>query len=260
MTTFDYQPHTYGEHIAERYDDITGANEEVHGGTWAQETTAGVDFLAKHAASGPVLELGIGTGRVAIPLADRGFDVHGIDISEKMLRQLHDKATGRPITTSCGDFSHVAVSRSDFSLVFCVYSTFFALLDQESQVACFRNVAGRLRPGGRFVIETLVPTPGQYNQAGQLVDILDKLTSDEVRLRAARHDPVQQRLFEQHIEIRDGTVRLYPVRLRYAWPAELDLMAQLADLRPEHRYGGWHTEPFTANSFRHVSVYTRQST
>lgn len=257
MNGTGYEPQTYGERIAGVYDEITGEDENIHGGTWAEETGAGVEFLAALAEDGPVLELGIGTGRVAIPLARRGLDVHGIDISEKMLRRLYEKVPDLAITTSCGDFAKVEASRSNFSLVFCVYSTFFALLDQDTQVDCFRNVAGRLRPGGRFVIETLVPAPQQFNSAGQIVDILDKLTADEVKLRATRHDPVRQRLYEQHIELRDGDVRLYPVQLRYAWPAELDLMGQLAGLRLEHRYGGWRREPFGASSYRHVSVFAR---
>lgn len=256
MDSTGYRPETYGEYIAERYDEITGEDEEVHGGTWAQETRAGVEFLAELAGDGPVLELGVGTGRVAIPLAERGIEVQGIDISDKMLKRLQEKA-GSVIATHHGNFADVEVSRSDFALVFCVYSTFFALPDQESQVGCFRNVARRLRPGGRFVLETLVPAPEQYNHAGQLVDVLDKLTADEVRLRVARHDPVHQRLFEQHLEIRDGRVQLYPVELRYAWPAELDLMARLAGLVLQQRTSGWHSELFTANSFRHVSVYRR---
>jgi SAM-dependent methyltransferase len=239
-----YGPETYGEQIADVYDDW-------HAG---MDPAATVEVLASLAGSGPVLELGIGTGRVAIPLAERGAEVHGIDASPAMVELLHAKPGGEGIGVTFGDLADVAVDRS-FSLVFIVFNTFFALLTQADQVRCFANVARRLEPGGRFLLEGFVPDLGRFDR-GQRVHAVE-LDIDRVRLDVSRHRLMEQRVDSQHVMISGDGVRLVPVALRYAWPSELDLMARLAGLRLRDRWGGWHHEAFDDDSPKHVSVYEK---
>jgi SAM-dependent methyltransferase len=242
-----YRPSTYGDRIAEIYDDWHPTAEDA-------EQAAAV--LAELAGDGPALELAIGTGRVAIPLHARGVDVHGIDASQEMVAKLREKPGGADIPVDVGDFSDVDVDGS-FPLIFVVFNTFFVLLSQEDQVRCFRNVAAHLEPGGSFLIEAFVPDPTMY-ASGQRV-AATSVGLDEVRLDAGLHDPSSQTVEATHIVLRDGDVRLYPVRLRYAWPAELDLMAELAGLRLRDRWASWNRAPFDASSTKHVSVYERPS-
>jgi SAM-dependent methyltransferase len=236
-----YDAATYGQRIAEVYDD------------WYSEyDPAMVERLAELAGNGPALELGIGTGRIALPLAGRGLEIHGVDASEAMVARLRAKPGGPDIPVAFGDFADVPVE-GRFTLVFVVFNTFFGLLSQEAQVRCFRNVAQHLAEEGVFVLEVFVPDPtrfvrGQNTQA-------TRVEADCAMLDVTRHDPVEQRAFSQHVLIQEGSVRLYPVQIRYAWPAELDLMAHIAGLRLRHRWGGWNHEPFTAASQKHVSVY-----
>jgi SAM-dependent methyltransferase len=239
-----YGPETYGEQIADVYD------------TWhaGMDPAATVDVLASLAGPGPVLELGIGTGRVAIPLAERGLEVHGIDASPAMVEQMRAKPGGSGIDVTFGHLANVAVDRS-FSLVFVVFNTFFALLTQDDQVRCFANVAQRLVPGGCFSLEGFVPDVARFD-SGQRVHVID-LDIDRVRLDVSVHRPVEQRVDAQHVVITGDGVRLVPVALRYAWPSELDLMARLAGLRLRHRWGGWNREPFDDGSQKHVSVYEK---
>jgi SAM-dependent methyltransferase len=235
-----YGPQTYGERAADLYDewhrDLPGLDDCV-------------ERLAELAGPGPVLELGIGTGRVALPLVQRGLEVHGIDSSPAMLAKLRAKPGGDRVRTVVGDMAEVAVDAS-YSLVFAVFNTLFALVSQEEQVRCFANVAGRLADGGVFVVEAFVPDPG----GGQAVRPL-RVTVDSVLLAVSRQDPVAQRIDAQQVLLGPRGVRLVPGVLRYAWPAELDLMARLAGLRLRERWGGWRREPFTADSPTHVSVY-----
>lgn len=239
----EYRPETYGDRIAPVYD-------EMYGGMFPVEPV--VERLAELARGGPALELGIGTGRIALPLAARGVPVHGIDASEAMVERLREKAGGNAIPVTMGDFADAAVE-GQFSLIYVVFNTFFALLTQDEQVRCFENVAKRLAPDGVFLIEAFVPdmtrfVRGQHTQSTRVE--LDRVTIDVSQL-----DAVQQRVTSQHIFITAQGIRMYPVQLRYAWPAELDLMARLAGLRRVYRWGGWHQEPFTAESAKHVSVY-----
>jgi SAM-dependent methyltransferase len=244
-----YTARSYGEAIADLYDERT-----TIGPADAAATAATVEFLAALAPAGRLLELGIGTGRLALPLAARGLAVHGVDVSEPMVRQLRAKPGGADLPVVIGDMADVPVP-GPFDLVFIAANTFFALPDQEEQVRCMGNVAARLRPGGAFVVEGFVPDPGRYDR-GQTVRAT-RLDVDAVELETTRHDPVAQTVTAHQVLIGAGGIRLVPTRLRYAWPAELDLMARLAGLRREHRYGGWAGEPFTAVSTRHVSVYRR---
>lgn len=239
----DYTPSTYGDRIASIYD-------EWHPSAGDAEQAA--EVLAGLAGDGAALELAIGTGRIAIPLAARGVSVHGIDASAAMVAKLRQKVGGADIPVELGDFSDVDIG-GRFRLIFVVFNTFFVLLTQEDQVRCVRNVASHLEPGGAFVIEAFVPDPTMYS-AGQRV-AATSVDLDEVRLDAGRHDPSEQRVDATHVVIRDGDVRLYPVRMRYAWPSELDLMAELAGLRLRHRWADWNRAPFEASSTKHVTVY-----
>ena len=238
-----YDRATYGDRIAGVYDSWFGLP------TDADEAVA---FLAELAGSGPVLELGVGTGRIALPLVERGLEVHGIDASERMVERLRGKPGGTRVAVTMGDFAEVAVD-GEFSLVFVVFNTFFALLDQDAQVRCFEGVAAHLRPGGAFVVEAFVPDPARFS-AGQRLGA-SEISADAVHVEAARLDWAEQRVRAQHVLVDEHGIRLYPVQLRYAWPSELDLMARLAGLELAERWTGWLREPFDATSQRHVSVY-----
>jgi SAM-dependent methyltransferase len=239
----DYRPETYGDRIADLYDAMTAA---------MPDPVDCVDRLAELAGPGPALELGIGTGRVALPLAARGVEVHGIDASAAMVEQLRAKPGGDAIPVTMGDFADVPVGGS-YPLVYVVFNTFFALLSQDDQVRCFAGVARRLTQDGVFVLTAFVPDLSLYS-GGQSVRA-HGLGLDHVRLDAARHDPVTQRVDFQHVLLTADGIRFLPGALRYAWPAELDLMARLAGLRLRERWGGWRREPFDADSGLHVSVY-----
>jgi SAM-dependent methyltransferase len=244
--TDEYGPSTYGDRWADVYD--------VWGGGEGRNTAETVERLAELAGPGPVLELAIGTGRVALPLAERGVEVHGVDASEAMVAKLREKPGGGRIPVTIGDFADVPVE-GRYALVFVVFNTFFGLLTQVDQVRCFANVAERLQDGGRFLVEAFVPDLGRFER-GQETSAID-VRLDEVHLHAARHDPVEQVVTSQHVVVREEGVRLYPVKIRYAWPSELDLMARLAGLELQDRWAGWQREPFTASSTSHVSVYGR---
>jgi SAM-dependent methyltransferase len=236
---------TYNQRCADVYDQWFGYFDE-----------AAVDVLEELAGGGRALELGIGTGVVALPLAARGVEVHGIDASKEMVAALRAKPGGEALSVSLGDFADVKVE-GEFALVYVVYNTLFALQTQEEQVRCFRNVAARLAPGGAFVIEAFVPDLSQLS-AGQGVRLLH-MTDERVGIRVFQHDPVRQKLKTRHVVFNESGTRLFPVEVRYAWPAELDLMAQLAGLRLRARWGDWRRGEFDAKSEKHVSVYERPS-
>jgi SAM-dependent methyltransferase len=239
-----YGPETYGDRIADVYDALySGLN-----------TEAAVDCLASLAGNGPVLELAIGTGRLALPLTERGLEVHGIDASEAMVAKLRAKPGGDRVPVTMGDFADVGVEGS-YSLVFVAFNTLFALQTQEDQLRCFTNVAARLADGGVFVIEVFFPDLARFDR-GQRVQVT-RLDPNEVMLDASHHNAVEQRIESNHIVVTEQGIRLYPVNIRYAFPTELDLMARLAGLELKERWGGWGREPFTADSPRHVSVYGR---
>jgi SAM-dependent methyltransferase len=243
-----YGPETFGERFADVYDAWTRSR--LPDG----KTLESVDVLADLAAGGTVLELAIGTGRVALPLAARGLSVHGIDASEAMVAKLREKPGGDAIPVTIGDFADVGVDGS-FDLVFLVFNTLFNLTSQDDQVRCFRKVARHLTASGVFVVETFVPDIAGFVD-GQAVRV-DQVASDSVVLEASVHDPVAQTVDYQYIVITQDGTRLYPVRMRYAWPSELDLMARLAGLELRERWGGWDRAPFTASSSGHVSVYSQ---
>ncbi|MBI4259856.1 MAG: class I SAM-dependent methyltransferase [Actinobacteria bacterium] len=243
-----YEASTYGDRWAEIYDawvaSVTGRRVAT------PEIVA--ERLAELAGGGSALELAIGTGRIALPLAARGVQVHGIDASEAMVARLREKPGGDRIPVTMGDFADVAVDGS-FFLVYVVFNTLFALLTQEDQVRCFANVAAHLSPGGAFVVEAFVPDVTRFDR-GQRVEAL-ATDLDEAHLEVSLHDPVGQRVSSQRVVLTEEGTRFYPVNLRYAWPSELDLMARLAGLRLRDRWAGWNGEPFGAGSPAHVSVY-----
>jgi SAM-dependent methyltransferase len=241
----DYGPATYGDRIAEIYD-------RFHPG--AGDATAQLRALAALAGQGGALELGIGTGRVALPLAERGVAVHGIDASEAMVDKLRAKPGGEAIPVTIGDFAEVPVDDT-FALIFAVFNTFYALTTQEDQVRCFQRVADRLADGGVFLIEVFVPDPARFTR-GQNIGVTN-LESNRVTLDVARHDPLHQRVDSRHLVLSESGTRIYPVQLRYAWPSELDLMARLAGLRLRERWSDWTGAPFTAASASHISLYER---
>ena len=232
---------TYNEACADVYDQWFGSCEE-----------AAIDRLAELAGSGRVLELGIGSGLLALPLAARGVELHGIDLSPAMVARLRAKPGGDAIPVTMGNFADVAVE-GEFSLIFVAYNSFFALQTQDEQVRCFQNVAAHLADGGTFVLEAFVPQSANFS-AGLKVSVV---TDERIGLKASEHDPVRQRLKSQHVVIRNGEIRLYPVEVRYAWPAELDLMARIAGLRLRHRWSDWSGSAVGPDSARHVSVYER---
>ncbi len=241
-----YEASTYGDRIASVYDAWVAPAVD-------STTEPAVDFLAQLAGSGRALELGIGTGRIAIPLAQRGVRVEGIDASEAMVRQMREKPGGEAIPVTIGDFAQVDVD-GELQLVYVVFNTFFALLTQQEQLRCFEQVAAKLSQTGAFVIEAFVPDPSLFDR-NQRVSA-HHVQVERLQLDVTQHDPVEQRVNTQHVVIgRDGIVML-PVQLRYAWPSELDLMARLAGLQLAARHASWRREPFTSTSQFHVSVYT----
>lgn len=234
---------TYGEPLAAVYDQWFGAYDE-----------AAIELLAELAAGGRALELGIGTGRMALPLAARGVEVEGIDGAPAMVARLRERPGGESIAVTMGNFADVAVE-GKFTLVFIVFNTFYALQTQEEQVRCFRNVAERLTEGGTFLVEAFVPDVTRF-RGGHNVRAYT-VTHDRVSLQVAHHDPVRQKMLTQNVVLNDGRVRLYPVEIRYVWPSELDLMARLAGLKLRHRWSSWERGEFNGNSERNISVYEK---
>jgi SAM-dependent methyltransferase len=237
----------FGEDVAARYD-------ESSAGEFAPDVLdPAVDFLAELAGPGPALELGIGTGRVALPLAARGIRMSGIELSEAMARRLRAKPGGEEVDVAIGDFSTTVVGGA-FRLVYLVFNTIGNVTTQSAQVACFRNAAAHLEPGGTFVIE--VGTPDlQRLPPGETV--IPFHVSDE-HIGFDEYDVANQGLISHHLEITpDGRAIRGSIPFRYVWPAELDLMAQLAGMSLRERWGGFRREPFTSASRKHVSVWVK---
>ena len=220
------------------------------------DTEAAVTFLSERAGSGPVLELAIGTGRIALPLAERGIDIRGIDASEEMVARLRSKPGGASIPVTFGDFADVAVD-GRYTLIYVVFNTLFALQTQEKQVGCFENIAAHLAHDGVFVVETFVPDLTRFDR-DQRVQV-DRVGPEDVWLHVDRHHPAEQRVESRVVRLSEEGTRFYPVQIRYAYPPELDLMARLAGLRLRERFDGWKGEPFSGFSGTCVSVYERAS-
>lgn len=234
---------SFGPDVASRYDDTLRGDE---GDT--------VDFLAGVAGGGPALEFAIGTGRIALPLAQRGIRVDGIELSAAMIARLRSKPGGAGLAVIRGDMARASTT-GRYALVYLVFNTIYNLLTQDDQVRCFENAARHLADDGCFVIEAGVPSA--WLRDTQFVNV-ERIAGHEVVLDVNRYDPVTQILDENHVTLTDDGVRLGPISCRLAWPSELDLMARIAGLHLVDRWGGWRREPFTAASERHVSVYARR--
>jgi SAM-dependent methyltransferase len=234
----------FGEHVAERYDESTADMFEP------AVVDPAVDFLADLAGDGDALELGIGTGRIAIPLARRGVRVHGIDLSAAMVARLRTKPGAEGIDVTIGDFATTKVAGT-FSLAYLVFNTIMNLTTQDEQVACFRNVTTYLEPGGCFVIEVGVPAL-QRLPPGETVR---PFTVSATRLGFDEYDVASQGLVSHHYSVVDDRLEALSVPFRYVWPSELDLMARLAGMTLRERWGDWKREPFTSESTKHVSVW-----
>ncbi|MGI5455739.1 class I SAM-dependent methyltransferase [Streptomyces sp. CA-249302] len=250
----------FGESVAANYDKSSA-------GMFASDVVEpAVDLLAGLAGDGRALELGVGTGRIALPLAERGVEVHGIEMSRAMVQRLRAKPGGDAIGVTIGDFATAKVDAKagveadvevdgGFSLAYLVFNTIMNLTSQDAQVDCFRNVAEHLRPGGHFVVEVGVPDlrrlpPGQNAVPFRVgdgrvgFDLYDDLATQSVSSHHVRVD-------------KDGRGSYLAVPFRYVWPSELDLMARLAGMRLRERWDGWTREPFTGESRQHVSVWEK---
>ncbi len=211
-----------------------------------------VDLLLELTSSGRALEFGIGTGRIALPLAERGVSVHGIDVSAAMVARLRAKPGGQDIDVTIGDFATTKVDGS-FAVAYLVFNTIMNLTTQAAQVACFRNASAHLQPGGCFVIEVGVPDlqrlpPGETIRAFHV---------SESRWSLDEYDLAVQGLTSHHLRLIEGRLDRFSIPFRYAWPSELDLMAELAGMRLRERWAGWKGEPFTSDSRKHVSVWEK---
>jgi len=211
-----------------------------------------VDFLAEFAGTGAALELGVGTGRIAIPLSRRGVRVHGIDLSPDMVTQLRAEAGGDGIGVTIGDFATTRVAGA-FKLAYLLRNTIMNLTTQDSQVACFRNVAAQLEPGGCFVIEVMVPALRRLPPG----ETVRPFTVTPTHLGFDEYDVATQRSVSHHYWVADGRLEARSVPFRYVWPAELDLMARLAGMTLRERWSGWTRAPFTGDSQEHVSVWEK---
>jgi len=235
----------FGERVAATYDGTSGVF-----GPGAVEATAGV--LAELAGGGRALEFGIGTGRIALPLARRGIEVHGIDLSRAMVARLRAKPGGEAIPVAIGDFATTTMDGT-FSLAYLVFNTIENLTTQDAQVACFGNAARHLEPGGCFVIEVEVPElrrlpPGQ--------DVLPWQVTP-TRWAFDVYDTATQAMSSNYVRVTDGRGEYRSIPFRYVWPSELDLMARLAGMRLRDRWEDWDTKPFTGESRKHVSVWEK---
>ncbi len=242
-----YGTRTFGDLNAGRYDAMY---EEM----MREETRDSVKTLAELAGGGTVLELAIGTGRVALPLAACGLSVQGIEASEAMVARLREKPGGSDIPVEIGDMAEVHLNER-FDLIYLVFNTIFNLTTQDAQVRCFRNAARHLKPGGLFVVETVVPDFSDYVDGQRMKGSWARMESG--RFEIAIHDRVLQTVAFQRIVISEEGTQMTPHFMRYAWPSELDLMAQLAGLERRERWAWWDRSPFTAASKSHVTVYAR---
>jgi len=247
-----YDPAGYGDNWADVYD------EYVSDRSASLDPTPAAEFLIKLARGGPVLELGIGNGRVALPLAEAGLAVRGIDASERMLALLRSKVESKGldglVTWFQGDFSCFE-SPTRYPLVYAIYDAVLLLPRQEDQLNCFSHVGRALEVGGRFVLEAHVPNPAAFVDNKRLEIVRVGVSTVEIRVN--EHRPVQQQFVGNYIWLGESGVRVKPLLMRYAWPSELDLMAKLAGLKLEGRYGGWRGEIFDSSCTNHVSLYVK---
>lgn len=239
------QPHdpkeSFNATIAARYDDQLRGDE-----------AAATDFLINLATDNRALEFAIGTGRIALPLGERGVRVDGIELSEAMVAKLRNKTAGKDLDVWTGDMTAVTTGRT-YLLVYLVFNTFFNIQTQEGQIECFRNAAKHLRDDGVFVIEAAVPDAWLPTER---YAVPERVTGDSVTLDVCLYDPITQILHENHVTIGADGVRMAPIACRLAWPSELDLMAKIAGMELTERWGGWQKQPYTGRDL-HISVYRK---
>ena len=237
-----FGPETFGKLHADTYDALHDP------GT----TDDAVALLAELAGRGRTLELAIGTGRVALPLSQQGIEISGFDASPEMLAKLKEKPGGDRIPTSVADMASFDLGER-FDFAFLIFNTIYNLTTQAEQVSCFKSVAKHLNPRGKFLVETFMPNRETFDnhQAVRTKHV----SYNHVWLEAAQHDPVTQSISYQRIHITADGVSLSPLPMRYIWPSEMDLMAELAGMELIERWGSWQRAPFTKDSDMHVSVY-----
>ena len=242
-----YDESTYGQRWSPYYDDI-----------YDKVDDSLIDLLQRHAGEPPrALELAIGTGRVALPLRERGVDVTGIDASEDMVARMRAKPGGEDIAVTIGDFANVGVDGT-FPLIYLTFNTIFGLLTQELQIECFQNVAAHLEPGGRFIIDCFVPDVRRFDHTNTRIGVSSIDSVDQHSYEMTVYDPVRQRLSTHLVKrLAGGQTVVLPVEIRFCWPSELDLMARLAGVTLEDRFGWYDLRPFTDRSTNHVSVYRK---
>ncbi len=236
----------FGERVAARYDESSADRFDP------AVLDPVVDLLAGLAGGGRALELGIGTGRVALPLARRGVAVHGIDLSRAMVTRLRAKPGGDAIGVTIGDFATTRVDGT-FAVAYLVFNTIMNLTTQAAQVACFRSVAAHLEPGGRFVVEVGVPDLRSLPPGQNVVPFHTGPTQWSFDV----YDVATQNMSSNYVEVVDGRGEYRSIPFRYVWPSELDLMAELAGLRLRDRWATWTREPFTHESRHHVSIWEK---
>ena len=240
----DFKPDTFGRLNADEYDALHDP------GT----TDQAVALISEIAGDGRILELAIGTGRVALPIAAKGHRIEGIDGSPEMVAKMQEKSGNSDIPVTIGDMANVGVE-GPFDHVFLIFNTLFNLPEQEAQLRCFRNVAERLAPGGSFLVEVFVPDFSEYVQDQRVRTV--RLNMNTVWMEAATHNRVTQKIEAQRLRFTESGMKMVPLPLRYAYPSELDLMAQLAGLTLEARWGDWQKAAFTPASTMHVSLYRK---
>jgi SAM-dependent methyltransferase len=238
----------YGRHIAAVYD------QRAFGAPSDTETEEAVSFLSELLAGTPgrLLEQGSGTGRLLVPLAERGFSVQGVELSPEMVAQMNEKPGGQNIPVVIEDMTSFELDER-FDIVLLAYNTLFSLTSQARQVQCLENAAGHLAGGGRLVLEAYAPYPMTKLPPKNVLTYALKV--DEVVLMPTLHNQVDQTIEVNIVVLREDGIRLYPSRVRYAWPPEIDLMARLAGLALDERWADWSREPFGSNCDSHVSVY-----
>jgi SAM-dependent methyltransferase len=242
-----YGPASYGDAFADVYDEWYGPSPTMA----SSDLSTTVTCLTTLAAGGPVLELGVGTGRIAIALAERGLSVHGVDASAQMLAKLAEKPNGHLVTTSCSDMA-ANLPDGAFQLIFVAVNTLFNLTTAAAQRRCLALAAQRLSPGGHVVVEAFVPDPAHSAP----VLSVRSVEADHVVLMVSRTDPIEQVVIGQMVELRDNALpRLKPWQIRYATPAQIDELAESAGLFLTHRWANWSSDSFTTDSTHHVSVY-----
>ncbi len=240
-----YEANRYGDSFSDEEFEAVAAE--------VPEREEAVQFLAEQAGNGGALELGIGQGRLALPLAELGVPVHGIEVSTRMVTALERRREGLPVTVEQGDLGRFSSGTNRYRLIYCAWNTFFSLTTEAAQRRCFQNVAAMLDTDGRFTVEAFVPDTSRFDQGQELR--VRSLTVNSVTLQASLHDEEAQTVRSQQVVLAADGVRLHPHVIRYAWPEELDAMAAAAGLRTHERWAGWRRQRFTDESTRHVSVY-----